>query len=151
MQITGPAQAEGDHPGSRRFVGEAVDQDKSAGLAADRIRIKSDVHGGGEIAEPDLVQAEGLVRQMRQRIDVDAVLERGNGGRHGTGPDLQQIGAAWDQWMIAHPDHMGCELVDEFGRLAGVCEEITTRDVDISLKGESDRLALLRSVERAFE
>src|SRR6266404_7661276 len=53
--------------------------------------------------------------------------------------------------MIAHPDHMGCELVDEFGKLAGVCEKIAARDVDIGLERESDRLAFLRSVKRTFE
>ena len=34
MDIAGPAQAEGDHSSARRFVGEAVDQDESAGVAA---------------------------------------------------------------------------------------------------------------------
>jgi hypothetical protein len=66
------------------------------------------------------------------------------------GPDLQQIGAAWDQRMIAHPDHVGCELVENSGG-SRVCKKITARDVEIGLECESDRLTLLRSVERASE
>ena len=106
---------------------------KRAGVAVVRIRIEGHRHAGRQIAEPDLVEVERPVRQMRQRIDVDAVLERGDRSRHGARADLQQIGAAGDERLVAHPDHMRGELVDEFGRLARVGQQIAARDVDLAL------------------
>ena len=100
----------------------------------DRIRIKGHGRRGRQIAEPDLVEPERPVRQMRQRLHIDAVFERGNGGRHCARPDLQQIGAAGDERLVAHPDHMRGELVDEFRWLARVREQIAARNIDIASK-----------------
>ena len=151
MDVAGPAQAKGDHPGPGRFVGEAVDQDKGAGVAVDHIGIERHWRGGRQVAEPDLVEAEGLVGQMRQGFDIDAVLERGNRGRHGAGANLEQIGAAGNERMVAHPNHMSGKLVDEFGRIARVGEDIAAGDVDLVGEGQSDRVAGAGAIERAVE
>src|SRR5436190_2040667 len=53
--------------------------------------------------------------------------------------------------MVSRHDHMRGELVDEFGRVARIGENVAARDIDIALKGEGDRIALLRVLERALE
>src|SRR5271163_5350516 len=88
---------------------------------------------------------------MRQGLDINAMLERGNGGRHRARPDLQQIRAAGDEWLVAHPDHMRGELVDAFGRLAGIREQIAARNVDIGFEGKGNRITLARTIGRTIE
>src|SRR5215471_3452377 len=46
---------------------------------------------------------------------------------------------------------MGRELVDEFGGLAWVGEQIAPRDVDIGVESESDRVTRLGAFERTLE
>ncbi len=46
-------------------------------------------------------------------------------------PIFKQIGAAGDERVLAHPDHVRGELVDEFGRVARVGEQIAAGDVDL--------------------
>src|SRR5215469_13104422 len=84
---------------------------------------------------------------MRHRVYIDAVLERGDRGGHAAGSDLQQIGAAGNQRMVAHPEHMRCELVDEFGLFARVCEEIAARDIDVGFESQRDRVTLVRGIK----
>src|SRR5215469_12060786 len=151
MNVAGPAQPEGNHSGSRGFIGKAVDQDESAGVATNRVWIKSDRRRRRQIAEPDLVEPERSVCQMRQGLDIDAMLERGDGGRHGARSDFEQIGAARDERLVAHPDNMRGELVDTFGRLVGIREEITTRNIDIAFESKGDRIALSGAIGRALE
>src|SRR5271157_34361 len=46
---------------------------------------------------------------------------------------------------------MSGELVDKFGRRAGICEKIAAGDVDLAFQGQSDRIARPRAFERAFK
>jgi len=104
-----------------------------------------------KLQKPDLVQAAGLVRQMRQRIHIDPMFEGGDRGRHTAGPDLQQIGTARDERPIAHPDHMRGELVDEFGWFAARGDKVAARHIDLVLEGQCDGVAFLRAGKRAVE
>ena len=88
---------------------------------------------------------------MSQRLHIDAVLERGDRDRHGARPDLQQIRAARDERLVAHPDYMRGKLVDAFGRLARIGEQISPRNVHIGFEGKGNRIALLRAIGCALE
>src|SRR5215831_1811835 len=88
---------------------------------------------------------------MRHRVYIDAVLERGDRSGHAAGPDLQQIGAAGDQRMFAHPEHMRRELIDEIGWFSRVCEEIAARDIDVGFESQRDRVTLVCGIERAVK
>jgi len=87
---------------------------------------------------------------MRQRIHIDAMLERGHGSRQRARSDLQQVGAAGDERLVTHPDDMGGKLVDEFWGFARLRKNIATRDVDLAIKGQGDGVARLRTIERAL-
>src|SRR5437016_7614267 len=87
MKIAGPAQREGDDPRPRSLLGKAVDQDKAAGVAAFLVRVEGYRHAGRQIAEADLVDLEGARRDMRPAIDINPVLQRGDGRRNGTPAD----------------------------------------------------------------
>ena len=60
MDIGGAAQAEIDHAGADRGVGEAVDQDEAAGIAIVAIGIEGQRLGQGEIGIADFVERQGL-------------------------------------------------------------------------------------------
>ena len=65
-----------DHAGADRGIGEAVDQDESAGGAVVAIGIEGDRRLGGDVADADLVHVERLGRLVGEIVDVDLVLER---------------------------------------------------------------------------
>jgi hypothetical protein len=60
MDVAGASQTEGDHPGAGRLVREAVDQDEGAGIAIGGVGVERHRRRGRQIAEPDLVEAQGL-------------------------------------------------------------------------------------------
>ena len=66
-------------------------------------------------------------------------------------PIFRQIGTARDQRVLAHPDHLGGKLIDEFGRIARVGKEIAARDVDLVGEGQGDGITGPGMVERAIE
>ena len=78
MDIGGAPQREIDHPGGDRFVGIAVDQDEGAGVAVVGVGIERDRPRDRQIAHADFVQRQRLGGKLRQRIDVDLVLELGH-------------------------------------------------------------------------
>src|SRR5215472_14697058 len=110
--VAGPPQAEGDHPGASSFVRQAVDQNKGTGVAVVLVGVERERRGGRQVAEPDLIETQGLVRQLRQGLDIDPMLEGGDGGRNRARADFQQVGAAGNQLLVAEPDDMSGELVD---------------------------------------
>ena len=67
MDIGAAAQPERDHAGADGVVGEAVDDDKRAGLPVLLIGIEGDRNGGGEIAEPDVIEAREYAKRDDRR------------------------------------------------------------------------------------
>jgi len=98
------------------------------------VGIERDRRGGRQVAEPDLVQAQGLVRQLRQGLDIDPVLEGGDGGRHRSCADLQQVGTARNEGLLAESDDMRGELVDAFRPITRVGKEIAAGNVDLAVE-----------------
>ena len=84
-----------------------------------------------------------LAALLVERVDVDAVLEVGD--RHGhelRARDLHQVGAARQQLLVAHPDHVGGELVGD--RAAASCgrgQDVAARDVDLVGEGQRHGVA----------
>ena len=77
----GAAQREMDHAGADGAVGEAVDQDEAAGVVVLGVGIESDRLVEAHVADADLVQFERFRGQLFQRVDVDLVLDIGDGRR----------------------------------------------------------------------
>ena len=141
VDVGGAAQAVGDHPRRRRFVGGAVDQDEGPGLAVLRVRVVGDRRGGGEIGEADLVERQRLGGELVEIVDVDAMLELGHRGRDGARADLHQVGAAGQQRLVAHPDQMGGELVGDLRPRGGRRQHVAAGDVDLVGERQRHRVA----------
>ena len=112
-------QAEGDHAGADRLIGDAVDQNETAEIAAFLIGRIGDGAVERQIAETDLVQLERLAGKMLHGVDVDRVLELGDDGGNGLVGHLQQIGAFRQERLVMHPDNVRGKLVGHFGRSSG--------------------------------
>jgi len=117
-------------------------------VAVGLVGIERDRRGGRQVAEPDLVETQGLVRQLRQGLHIDPMLEGGDGGRNRARADLQQVGAAGNQRLVAEPDNMSGELVDALWRVMWVGKEIATGNVDLAVKRQGDRVSLGCTSER---
>ena len=79
MDIGRAPEPVGDHAGAGGLVGQPVDQDERAGVAIVEIWIVGDRHGGREIAETDLVEVEPLGGELVVGVDVEPMLEVGDG------------------------------------------------------------------------
>src|SRR5207247_1414475 len=58
MKVGSAPQAEVDHPGADRVIGEPVDDDETAGPAVLTVRIEDHRHARREIADADIIQPE---------------------------------------------------------------------------------------------
>src|SRR4051812_16219625 len=76
MDVVRAAQREVQHARADGLIGEAIDDDKAAGVAVMRIRIERDRLVELELANADFVQLELLRRDMLERIHIDPVLHR---------------------------------------------------------------------------
>ena len=149
MDVGRAAKPERDHSGRRRGIGDAVDQDEGAGRVVFLIGVEGKGRGRGEIAEADLVEAQGLGREFAERIDVETMLQLGDRHRNGPRARLHEIGAAGQELVVAHPDEMRGELVGDLGPVLRIAQDIAARDVELVGKGEGDGIAGRRAVEVA--
>ena len=122
-----------DHARRRRLVGGAVDQDEGAGLAIVGIGIEGDRLRRREVAErrPRSAPASSPASFSSVLTSIRC-LQLGDGRRHRRGADLQQIGAARQQRLLAHPDDMRGELVGDFGPRVAACGSTSPRAMSIS-------------------
>jgi hypothetical protein len=141
VDVVGAAQREVQHAGTDRVVRQAVDQDEAAGLAVGRVRVEGDRAVEREVAHADLVEVQLLGRQVLQGVDVYLVLRLGDRRADGARAELQQIRAARQHGLVAHPHQGGFELVGDFGRAARAADHIAARDVDLVSERQRDRLA----------
>ncbi len=144
MHVGGTPQAEADHAGPRRGVGEAVDQNERPGFTIFLIRIQGDGRGRCEIAQSDLIESEGLGSHVLQRVHVHLVFEGGDTGGHETGADAHEVGAAGQHRILGHPQHVRRELVHDLGPGGGACEHITACDVDLIGEDQRDGIPGMR-------
>ena len=94
VHVGGTSQPEVDHPRGGRLIGGAIDQDEGTGAAIVAIRIEGDGNTGREVADADLVQDERSRGELLLRVDVDLVLDGGDGRRHELRADAHHVGAA---------------------------------------------------------
>ena len=149
VHVGGAAQCEIDHAGGDRLVGEAIDQNERAGLAVLGVRIERQRPRNGHVANADLVELERLRGKLRQGVDVEPVVEIGNGCRHGRVIDLHQIGAPGQQLVVGHPDQVSGELVGDLRTVAHGRQHVATRDIDLVGERDGDRISRLGTVEFA--
>ena len=101
-------------PAADRRVGIAVDQDEGAGLAIVGVGVEGDRRWRVDRLQTPTSFSSGSWRRavasvLTSMLCLSAVTVR----RHGARADLQQIGAARQQRLVAHPDQMGGELVGD--------------------------------------
>ena len=73
-----------------------------------------------------------MAAHVLERVDVDLVLELGDRApARSRVPILQQVGAAGQQRLLAHPDEVRGELVGDFGRARRPTQQVAARDVDL--------------------
>ena len=68
---------------------------------------------------------------------------------HGAGADLDEIGAAGQHRLIAHPQDARLELVGDLERITGRADDIAAADIDLVLEREGHRLAGDRALSRS--
>ena len=141
MHVGRAPEPMGDHPRGRGLVGRPVDEDEGAGRAVVGIGVEGDRHGRCDVAEPDLVEVELLRRELVEIVDVEAVLELRDLGRHGARADLHQIGAAGQHGVGAHPDQMRGELVGDLRPARRVGEHVAAGDIDLVFERQRHRVA----------
>ena len=127
-------------------VGEAVDQDEGAGRAVLVVGVERDRLAGGEVAEADLVQREPARGVFLERVDVDAVPDRGDGARRPDIADAHEVGAPGQHRLLVHPQQMAGELVGDRRAFGGADQDVAARDIDLVLQRERHRLAGLGGV-----
>jgi len=141
VDVARPAQAELDHAGSDGLVGRPIDQDEGAEVAALGIRAKGDRVAEMKVAESDLVEIQGAAGSLLARVDVDLVLDRGDRGCHLLGAELQEVAAAGQHRLVAHPKEMGGELVGHLGPGLGIDQHVASGDVDLLIEDDGHRIA----------
>ena len=138
MHIGGAHQREINHAGADRGVGEAVNQDETAGVAIVAIGVEGQGLGQRKVGIADFVQRQGFGGMAVERVDVNLVLEARHCGRHRCGPDLQQILAAWQQFLVRHPQQMRGELVRNIRARTGRGQYVAARNIHFIGKGQRD-------------
>src|SRR5690606_35142931 len=145
VHVVGAAQGEVQGAGGDGVVVLAVDQDESAkgavlGVGRERDRLLQ-----AEVAVADLVELQALGGQVLLGVHVDPVLDLADAGGNGAGADLQPVGSTGQQRGVAHPQHVGGELVGHRGRVAGGGDQVAAADVDLVGQGQGHRLAGARA------
>ena len=138
-----------DHARRRRLVGGAIDQDEAAGVAIVGIGVEGDGHGGRDIAEADFVEIELFRRQLVEIVDVETVLELGDRSRRRPAADLEQIGAAGQHRLGAHPQEMRRELIGDLRAAVRARQHVAARDVDLVGQRQRDGVAGLGGLDLA--
>jgi hypothetical protein len=72
VDVVRPTQGVADHAGAHGVVGEPVDDDEAAHVAVVVVRVEGHRLVEGEVAHADLVELEGLGRDVLERVDVHA-------------------------------------------------------------------------------
>ena len=124
-----------------------VDQDERAGVAVVGVGVPGDRHGGREIAEADLVEVEPLGGELVEIVDVEPMLEFGDGGRDGSRPDLHQVRAPRQHRIGAHPDDVGGELVGDLRTAVRMRQHVAAGDVEFVGERQRDGVAGLGAVD----
>src|SRR5687768_12924312 len=81
----------GDHPGAHRLVRRDVDEDERAGAAEAVVRVCHDGVARAQAHAADGVERQLGRRALRERRDVELVLDRLQPGRDGAGRVLEQV------------------------------------------------------------
>ena len=147
--VGGAAQAVGHHTGGDGLVALAVDQDEGAGGMILGVDVEGQRRVGGDRGAADLVEAQCRRRVLRERVDVEPVGQPAYVGRYRACAELQQIGSAEAQRLVAHPDEVGGEAVIDRRPRAGMRQHVAAGDVDLVGERQRHGIAGARDVEVA--
>ena len=141
MDVAGPAQREVDQPQANRVVGEPVDDDEAAKVAVVGVRRKRDLLVERQVANADLVEGQRSGGGVFKGVDVDLVLGSGELAGYGSGAELDEVGAPRKHFLVAHPQHLGFELVCHLHGCVCRTDHATAAGIYLVLKGDHDGLA----------
>jgi hypothetical protein len=125
-------------------VGEWVDQDKAARCSIDLVRIVEKRLGRRNLHAGDLGEIQRFRLFAVQRIDIDAIVQRGDKGTHLARRMLQQITAPDVERFFAHPTENALELRRALRQIMPPHNHIPTADVDLVGQAEDDRITRSR-------
>ena len=89
---------------------------------------------------PDGIQLQRRRRMFIERVDVSDMLGGRQGCRHGSGRQLQPIGAAGQHRLVGHPHDGGAELVGNPRRGIGGDQPLPARAIDLVRQRQGDSL-----------
>ena len=134
-----PAGDVDDHSGPDRIVGNAVDDDKSAGGTILLVGIRRNGTGESQAAGGDVVELQMIHLHPLVGVDVDTVIDTIHmSGDHGGGTFEIVLSAHFHRGFV-HPDDHHFELVGDPGDVVGVDQHIASADVDLVLRRQSYR------------
>ena len=150
MDVDAAPQREVDGAGRDEGVRVAVIERKTRGLRQVGEGVERERRSGGYRARADVAALQDARRLLAERLDVEAVLDRGHGGGDLASVHSQQIIAAGEQRLLGDPGQMRRELVRDLWGMLGVGEYVAAAEID--MRGEADgdgfsgfRLARARS------
>ncbi len=121
------------HAGGHGAVGVRVDEDERPGARVPGVLVEEQRNLGAQRNAAKLVELQrrrGLVAV--QRVDIEAVIERGHLGVRGAGGVLDDvIAAGLERRAVCHPAHRRVELLRDPGLVVGAGDQVSPRDVDL--------------------
>ncbi len=85
-----------------------------------------------------------------ERVDIHAMMDRGDGRIGHTGRRLQRVLTGMTQRFVGHPNEHGVDVMRPMGLSAWRDEKVSAADVDLVLKRQGDRPPGPRDVEVAI-
>ncbi len=134
--------------GGDGVAGDAVDEQEATGVAAQVVLVQRHGRVGRQFDAADVVHVEQAGGIVVAGDDVEAVSHRRDSRGHHLRTDVQQVGTAVRQRLLAGPHQVGGEPVGRLG-LTGArsAEEVAAGDVDLAIEGDGHRLPDGRSLE----
>jgi len=142
VDVAGAPQREVQRSGGDGGVALAVDQDEGAERTVARVRLERERLVEVQVAAGDLVELQVLGGQVLLGVDVDLVLDLGDRGADRARAQLQQVGPARQQALVAHPQQVRGELVGDLRRIDRGGDHVAAAGIDLVGQGQGDRLAV---------
>lgn len=140
MNVFGAAEREMNQARADGAIGQAIDQDETAGVAVLNVGIKGNWLVEAQVADADLVELQRFRRQLFQGVDVDLVLDVGDGRQGELRADLDPVLSAGQHRLLGHPDDRHLELVGHARQRIDAGQHIAAADVDLVFQHDGDGL-----------
>ena len=142
MDVLRAAQREVDHAGADRGVGEAVDQDERAGLAALlRTGRRRSAWSSDTLQMPISFSSSFFAARCSSVLTLTLYFGSVIVAETCLVPSLQPVRAPGQHRLVGHPDHDRLELVGDAGQVVRARDDVAAADVDLVGERQRDGLA----------